>query len=124
VAGIGCWRRVEPEFGYTAYNAVREIDGLGRDVVSVHRLTGDTGSALWMLLPVGVGVTDDDLQRARAVARASQIALTVVTDALTLVASEHDRVTRVDLSTVGQNQEAFDQVIELAANPATLVASE
>jgi hypothetical protein len=112
-------RRYLTALGYTAYNAVRDMDGLGSDAVSVHRSTGDVASALWLLLPVGAGVTDSDVQRARDAARTSRIALTVVTDALTLVASEDDRVTRIDLRTVGQNQDEFDRIIALAADPRT-----
>jgi hypothetical protein len=112
-------RRYLTALGYTAYNSVRDVDGLGRDAVSVHRSTGDVASALWLLLPVGAGVTDGDVQRARDAARTSRIALTVVTDALTLVASKGDRVTRIDLRTVGQNQDEFDRIIALAADPDT-----
>jgi hypothetical protein len=112
-------RRYLTALGYTAYNAIRDVDGHGRDLVSVHPSTGDVASALWLLLPLGVGVTDGDVQRARAAARTSQITLTIVTDALTLVASEDDRVMRIDLRTVGQSQDEFDQLIALAADPDT-----
>jgi hypothetical protein len=112
-------RRYLTALGYTAYNAVRDVDCHGRDLVSVHHSTGGVASALWMLLPLGAGVTDGDVQRARAAARTSQISLTIVTDALTLVASENDRVMRIDLRTVGRNQDEFDRLVALAADPDT-----
>jgi hypothetical protein len=112
-------RRYLTALGYTAYNSVRDVDGLGRNAVSVHRSTGDAASALWLLLPVGAGVTDGDVQSARDAARTSRIAFSVITDALTIVASEGDRATRIDLRTIGQNQDEFDRLIALAADPGT-----
>jgi hypothetical protein len=117
-------RRYLTALGYTAYNAVRDVDGLGLDAVSVHRSTGDDASQLWLLLPVGAGITDRNVRSARDVARTKRIGLTVVTDAFTLVAIKDKHLTTIDLRTVGQHQDEFDRIIALAADPATLSASE
>jgi hypothetical protein len=117
-------RRYLTALGYTAYNAVREVDGLGPDALSVHRSTSDAASALWLLLPLGAGIGDTDIRRAQKAARASRIARVVVTDGLTLVATENGYATKIDLRTVGRTQAHFDRLTALAADPAALIRSE
>jgi hypothetical protein len=114
-------RRYLTALGYTAYNAVREIDGLGPHVLSVHRSTGDTAaSSLWWLLPLGEGISDSDIRRAKKAARASGITRAVVTDGLTLTGSENGKAMTIDLRRVGRKKAEFDRLAALAADPPSL----
>lgn len=117
-------RRYLTALGYTAYNAVRAIDRLGPDVISVHRTAGDAATALWLLLPLGSGIEDADVRKARHAARVTQRARAVVTDGLTLVATENGQTDSIDLRMIGQKQVEFDRLAALAADPTSLVTTE
>jgi hypothetical protein len=117
-------RRYLTALGYTAYNAVREVDGVGPNALSVHRSTGEAASALWLLLPLGEGIRDADIRQAQKAARTCRIPRAVVTDGVTLVAREAGSAMRIDLRTVGRRKVEFDRLAALAADPAALTTQE
>ena len=118
-------RRYLTALGYTAYNAVRELDGMtGYRAVSVHRATDAAASAIWMLRPIGTGISGTDIDRARRLALDEGVVVVVATDGLQLVAVEDGTVLDVDLRAIGRSQRHFDRLISLALDPSLLVVEK
>jgi hypothetical protein len=110
-------RRYLTALGFTSYNALRPLDRSPESpAIAVHRADG-TPAAIWMLLPLGGGISDDDVLRARQVARDEGVATAVATDGLSMVALENGRALSLDLRTVGQSPTNFDRLMSLAGHP-------
>jgi hypothetical protein len=116
-------RRYLTALGYTAFNGIREADGLGPDVLSIHRTTDGPTAALWILLPLGAGVSEREVRRARKLGREHGVP-TVVTDGISLAAVARNGGPPIDLRSVGRKVKEFERVVALAADPEALLSDE
>lgn len=117
-------RRYLAALGYTAFNALRELDGTtGNCALSVHRAS-EAPVAIWMLLPLGAGISKEDVGRAERIARAESVTTAVATDGLQLVAIENGGVPSVDLREIGRHQSQFDRIMSLAADSPPIQARQ
>jgi hypothetical protein len=125
--GIGATTRVVRRYlaglGYTAYNAVREVARPdGTRGLSAHRATDVGPTAVWLLRPVGGGLSDSDLAEARRLADQEGAPTAVATDGLEVMAvGPHERM-KVDVRAVGREPDQFDRLITLAVDPTALNA--
>jgi hypothetical protein len=118
-------RRYLTALGYTAYNAIRELNGAAGDrTLSVHPASDAGASAIWMLRPIGAGISKSDISRARKLARTESVTVAVATDGLHLVAVENGAVLDIDLRDIGRNQGQFDRLRSLAVDPSLFEAAE
>ena len=97
--------------GYTAYNAVRELnDPVDTCALSVHRVSDGAVSAIWMLRPIGTILAEADIDRAQELARRDRAPVAVATNGIQLVGVIEGSRFDVDLREVGREHGHFDGI--------------
>lgn len=115
-------RRYLTALGYTAYNSVRDLDAStnGSRLISVSPDNDAAPTSVWLLRPIGAGVDEQDVRRARTSARKQRVKRAVATDGLRLLAAEDGNTLDIDLRKIGRHKQQFDRLIKLALDPTAL----
>jgi hypothetical protein len=118
-------RRYLTALGYTAYNAVRELHGTAAaSAISVHPSCDSAADSVWLLLPIGGQIGQDDVAAAHRLARDEGVGLAVATNGIQLLGARDGSPLMIDLRTVGRDSNQFDSLISLASDPSWFDAAD